>query len=121
MRRNQPEQQIQRALIQHIKARGVPDLFWFAVPNGGYRHPIEAKNLKATGVRAGVPDLCFLHNSKFYGLELKTEKGRASAHQLDRLTEISRAGGSVCIAYGLDAALQALETWELLRTTTGAA
>lgn len=36
-----------------------PQLKWlFAVPNGGYRDPKTAGKLKATGVKAGVPDIC---------------------------------------------------------------
>ena len=30
----------------------------YAVPNGGYRHPSTAANMKAEGQRPGVPDLC---------------------------------------------------------------
>ena len=32
-----PEQAIQRAVVQHLEARGVPKMYWFAVPNGGWR------------------------------------------------------------------------------------
>jgi hypothetical protein len=32
-------------------------IYYFAIPNGGARHPATAKNLKAEGVKAGVPDL----------------------------------------------------------------
>lgn len=36
-----------------------PELkFIFAVPNGGTRNKIEAANLKAQGVKSGVPDIC---------------------------------------------------------------
>lgn len=38
----------------------------FAVPNGGSRHKIEAKNLKKQGVRAGVSDLIFLYPGRVY-------------------------------------------------------
>jgi len=31
----------------------------FAIPNGGHRNVVVAGKLKAEGVRAGVPDLCF--------------------------------------------------------------
>lgn len=31
----------------------------FAVPNGGARHAVTANKLKAEGVKAGVPDICW--------------------------------------------------------------
>ncbi len=34
-----------------------PDLWVFAIPNGGKRNKLEAKELKQEGVRSGVPDL----------------------------------------------------------------
>jgi hypothetical protein len=51
--RKSPEAQIQRAVIQHLKARAVPGLVYFHVPNGGSRGKIEAAKFKAMGVRAG--------------------------------------------------------------------
>jgi hypothetical protein len=44
-RRARPEDAIQRAVTQHYRH----------VPNGGYRRPIEAAIMKATGTVAGVP------------------------------------------------------------------
>ena len=35
------EQEIQKAIFQHLRVRGVPDLFAFHVPNGGYRRRTE--------------------------------------------------------------------------------
>jgi hypothetical protein len=56
-RRNQPEAQLQRSLIEHLQwcARG--DVWWTHIPNGGWRSPTEAAIFKLLGVRAGSPDL----------------------------------------------------------------
>jgi hypothetical protein len=54
-RRFRPEDQIQRAVFQHLRIRGAPNLFAFHPANGGYRRPIEAAVLKGLGVRVGVP------------------------------------------------------------------
>jgi hypothetical protein len=70
-RRQQPEAAIQRAVVQHYKLRAAPGTFMFAVPNGGYRRPIEAAIMKATGVIAGVPDTIWINHGRVYGLELK--------------------------------------------------
>ena len=51
----------------------------FAIPNGGSRHPIEAVNLKTSGVKAGGPDI-FLPVArgeyKCLWVEMKSEKGK---------------------------------------------
>lgn len=48
----------------------------FHVPNGGKRSKIEATQLKASGVVAGIPDLLILNDGKVYGLELKRDDGK---------------------------------------------
>lgn len=51
--------------------------FVFAVPNGGSRNVIEAANLKAQGVMAGVSDLILLlPGNKVYFIELKNPNGK---------------------------------------------
>lgn len=51
--------------------------FVFAVPNGGSRNIIEAANLKAQGVMAGVSDLIvLLPGKKVYFIELKNPNGK---------------------------------------------
>lgn len=53
----------------------------FAVPNGGNRNPIEAKILRAEGVRAGASDLIFCFNKTTTFFELKTDTGTLSKSQ----------------------------------------
>ena len=53
------EEQIE--LARRLDSAG---LVWFAVPNGGSRHVLEARNLKRQGVKTGVPDLVILSPSK---------------------------------------------------------
>ena len=54
----------------------------FSVPNGGSRHILEAKTLKATGQMAGVSDLIILNpNGKTIFVESKIEKGVQSDAQ----------------------------------------
>ena len=55
---------------------------FFAVPNGGSRHIVEAMKLKATGVIAGIPDMILLYNGTAIGFEFKAEKGILSDAQL---------------------------------------
>lgn len=114
-RRQSPEAQIHRAVVQHLRARGVHGMVFFHVPNGGHRKPIEAAIFKSMGVRSGVSDLILVHASKIYALELKAEGGRASEAQLAFLSEIDAAGAFTAMPSGLDAALATLESWGLLR------
>lgn len=111
----QPEQIIQKAVVLHLRARGVPGLVFIHVPNGGKRHPIEGKIFKAMGVVAGVPDLLLWHNGRSYALELKTPKGRETETQVNMRLQLQRAGVETGIAYGMDAAISVLENWKLLK------
>jgi hypothetical protein len=76
----------------------------FAIPNGGHRNAIEAKNLKMQGVKPGVSDI-FLpvprHGLHGLWLELKYGKGKLSEHQKKWLEDMKEQGygTSVCYSY----------------------
>ncbi len=76
------EQQIHRAVVQHLRQRGAPGLVFTHPPNGGYRHRAEAAILSGLGVRGGAADLLLWHDGKSFALELKSPGGRASEAQL---------------------------------------
>jgi hypothetical protein len=114
-RRQRPEAAIQRAVFQHLRARGAPGVFAFHPANGGYRKPVEAAILKGLGVVAGVPDIIIIHNGHCFAMELKAEGGRASDKQLACIAALREAGAFTCIAEGLDRALSCLESWGLLK------
>jgi hypothetical protein len=123
-RRAQPEAQLQRAIVRHLEARAVPGLVWFHVPQGNkLGGKISANGIaiqgainRGLGVKRGVSDLIFLHDSKFYALELKIEGRIPTAEQLEFIDKVNAAGGFACWCAGLDAALRVLEEgWKLLR------
>jgi len=114
-RRKNTEAQIQRAVVDHLKARGVAGLVWFHVPNGGFRGKAEGAIFKSMGVRAGVSDLILVHAGKIFALELKAPGGRSTEAQLAFLSDIDAAGAFTAMPEGLDAALQTLEAWGLLK------
>lgn len=122
MKRKHPEDDIQKAIADHLRRRGVPGLVWWHTPNGtklgGKRNskgfPIQAARLKSLGVRSGVSDIIAIHNGRIYALELKAPGGRASESQIEFLQDAERAGAFVCIAEGLDRAIRVLEEWGLL-------
>jgi hypothetical protein len=110
-RRAVPEAQIQRAVFAHIRARAVPGVFAFHVPNGGYRKPVEAAIMKGLGVTAGVPDVIAIHEGRCYAMEIKAEGGRPTPKQLQAIAAME-AAGAYC---WLDRALAVFEAWGLLR------
>jgi hypothetical protein len=114
-RRHHPEQQLQKAVLEHLAWRGVPGLFWFHVPNGGYRTAIEAAIFKSLGLIAGVPDLLLVHDGRLYALELKVRGGRLSPTQAEVQERMRQASAIVAVATGIDEALAYLELWQLIR------
>jgi hypothetical protein len=109
------EAAIQRQVFQHYAARGAPNTFMHAIPNGGKRGLIEAVNLKREGVVAGVPDIHAVRGGESFYLELKAKKGRLSEAQKAVQKRLRDAGSFVGNATGLDEALYILEFWGILR------
>jgi hypothetical protein len=114
-RRARPEQEIQRALFQHLAVRAASTVFAFHPANGGWRSRVEGAILKGMGVKAGVPDIIAIKNGQCYALELKAPDGRLTPVQRDAHAALAAAGATVAVAYGLDDALARLEAWGLLR------
>jgi hypothetical protein len=93
MSRQQPEAQIQRAVIQHLRLRPATGVFAFHVPNGGARRPIEAAILKDLGVVAGTPDLIIIRGGRAHCLELKSPGRHLTATQ-KTVHQVLRAAGA---------------------------
>lgn len=68
------------------------DAFMFAVPNGGYRSPVEAAILKGLGVVAGVHDLIVLWDRRAFLMEVKARDGVLSDSQIETHPKIERTG-----------------------------
>ncbi len=79
-----------------LESKRYPQLKWLVhIPNGGSRHIREAVELKAQGVKAGVPDLMLpWPNKNFAGLfiEMKAGKGKTSIKQDEWLEYLSSVG-----------------------------
>lgn len=94
---------MQRNVARYLDAALPSNAYWFAVPNGGGRSKAEAGILKATGVKAGAPDLVILWEGMFFGIELKAPKGTLSDSQKDTADLIVKAGGFYTVIRSLDA------------------
>ena len=72
------EHDIQMAIINYLRLN---NFFCFAVPNGGQRNVMVAKNLKAEGVLAGVADIVIMMLDRIIFVEVKTNKGAQQQSQ----------------------------------------
>lgn len=55
-----------------------PGIFYYAIPNGGYRTTTTAKAMRAEGQRPGVPDLHFpIGRGEYLSLYIEMKNGRA--------------------------------------------
>ena len=98
-------------MVQAAFPQEISDLL-FAIPNGGARHIRTALNLKAEGVRAGVPDLFFAYPHNGYNglfIEMKRRKGgHVSDEQKHYIRMLIANGYAVEVCRGCDEAFNAL-------------
>jgi hypothetical protein len=78
------------------ESKRVPELaLLFAIPMGGYRPTNVAKQLKAEGARAGIPDVFLpVPRGCWHGIfiELKTPSGKVSPAQKGWLSALNEQG-----------------------------
>ena len=80
----------------------------FSIPNGGKRHIGTATKLKASGAKAGIPDI-FLPVANRHGkhglwIELKVGKNKATKEQKMWLSNLASEGYETAVCYGFDEA-----------------
>ena len=98
-------------------ARGkYPELdLMFAIPNGGYRTIKTARLMKATGVKAGIPDICLPVARKGYNalyIEMKRKQGgRVSVAQKTMMNALSEHGNLAIVCHGMDEAIEVLKNY----------
>ena len=76
-------------------------------PNEGLlvKRALDGAKRKAMGVRAGFPDFIFLKPNRFYpylAIELKTQKGKQSEHQIAYQKAIEANGGKYVVVRSLE-------------------
>ena len=104
------EHEIQKAIVQYLDLKG---LLNFAIPNGGQRHIAVARKLKAEGVKAGIPDIALIHKGKYYGIEVKTSKGRLSDSQKQMIERIEDNGSLVGVVRSVGETIELLKEWRI--------
>ena len=86
----------------------------FAIPNGGSRNRIEAARMQASGVKAGVPDLCIpVPSGKYHSLyiEMKYGRNKTSPKQDEWIERLQKLGHKVCVCYGANQAIDEIEKY----------
>ena len=88
----------------------------FAVPNGGYRPMTTAAQLKAEGVRAGVPDIFLMCRRRYYGalaIELKRvdHSNHATVEQAEWIERLREYGYMAVVCYGAQEAIDTITAY----------
>ncbi|MGQ3040562.1 MAG: VRR-NUC domain-containing protein [Brevundimonas sp.] len=89
-----------------------PDLLWWHTPNGGYRHPREARKLKDMGVRPGVADLVLILPGNIAAfIELKVGRNPQTDAQKSFQSQCEARGLAYAICKTVDDVLNTLRSW----------
>lgn len=112
---------IQRALVLWLDGTPtkspalVADAIYWHTPNGGSRRDaFEGKRLKQIGLKAGIFDLTFVRDGRFWVLELKDATGRLSGSQTAMWGRYQRAGASgIAVVNNLADAKSTVVSWGL--------
>jgi len=102
------------------------NILMFAIPNGAFRHKKTARDLKAEGVKSGVPDMFFPIPNKFYnGLFIELKKrpktlmnGKksfsgivTSDNQKIWMQELEHRNYKAVVCYGSDEAIEVIDNY----------
>lgn len=109
------EHDLQVSIIAECDRRAFNEPLWgliYAIPNGGHRKKGVAAKLKAEGVRAGVPDLCWpIARHGYHGLymELKIGRNRPTDAQRAWINTLIAQNYYVVVTFEFNHALEQLE------------
>lgn len=98
----QSETQIQRAILQYLRAKR---FFVVRLNNTGVWDPAGSFFRKSPNVTPGVSDLVMVHRGLSYWIEIKTPAGRQSPDQKVFQANVERAGGKYVVLRSLDEAV----------------
>ena len=115
------ESALHRAVAQYLSAVLLPPAWFTTFPAGG-GGKVRGGQLKARGLRAGVPDILIVYEGIARFIELKSDKGRLSPEQKQCHDMLRAAGAWVSVCRSLDHVELALRAWEIpTRVAKGAA
>ena len=110
------EYRLQCAVADELRAHARRDVFWTSIPMGELRTKATGAKVKASGGRAGSPDLIFVVKGRVYGLELKAADGAGPTELQEAAGALLEAAGGVyAVAKGMEAAMGLLIGWGVFR------
>lgn len=113
--RKHEEDDLQMAIVQHLRLLAPKNVLWWHCPNGGTRSKRMGARLKAMGVRPGVFDLNFiLADGRFAAMEIKVRGGRLSIEQRQFGDALGAVNVEYAVVYSIDTALSVLRAWQVL-------
>ena len=94
----------------------IPELaLLYAIPNGGKRAIATAKRMKATGTKAGIPDICLpVARGGYHGLyvELKRVRGgMVSDNQRSWIQALTKQGYKAVVCRGSEEAIRMISEY----------
>lgn len=107
----------QKALMQWAKWQEgrYPELkLLYHCPNGGTRNKLEARKLKATGTKSGVPDLFLAvprNNKSGLFLEMKVGRNKCTDNQKKWIRALMEQGYEVKVCYSCEEAIQVIKKY----------
>lgn len=114
-KRDNPEERLQQAVVQHLIMRGTKNTIWYHPANGGLRSKRTAARMKMMGVVAGVPDLAVvLPDGRAAYMEFKGPVGRLSPAQKAFQDKCSAMEVEHAVVSSLDTALDILKSWKVI-------
>ena len=114
-KRQYPETELQKAVVQVLMLFGKRDVVWYSIPNGAKLAKRTAIYLKQTGMVAGAADLAFVVNGYAYFMELKAGKGKQSPEQKAFESRVFASKSSYIVVNDIDVAIDYLEAWGVIR------
>lgn len=107
---------LHKAIVAHLNILAKPGVIYYHPANGEARSPRTGAKLKAMGVLAGTPDLCFLLPSgQSAFMEVKGPKGRLSETQKTFFEKATSAGAMTASVKDIYEALDILKGWGVIR------
>ena len=107
--RRHEEASLGRAVNQYLLWSLPANAIHFAIPNGLMRSKKAAARAQGEGVRAGIPDLCVIHQGRPIFIELKAAKGTVSAAQRAMMAKLYYCGCEVVVCKGVPEVQTALQ------------
>lgn len=114
MREHPSEHKIQCDLVSELKVSIRPEVVFCSIPNGGLRNWVVAKQMKAEGLRPGMPDLLFADENGVAWLELKNNVGRLSEEQIGMRTKLESLGHRWAMARSVEEGMAQVGAWGML-------